>query len=178
MRIILVMVSSVDGKTTHPTIHGWSSPEDQEHFCTLKAEHPVIIMGRKTYDMVKHELQLSPKILRIVMTKNAKAFTKDIVPGQLEFTDESPHALVQRLSRFGYESSLLVGGSNLNNEFLKDKLITDCYITIEPRFFGRGKSIFTAEEIDIPLTLTEMTKLNIQGTLLLKYKVNYEHTNT
>lgn len=169
------MVSSVDGKTTHPTIHGWSSREDLEYFRKLKSEHPVIIMGRKTYDTVKHEIQLSGKTLRIVMTKEPDAFLDKRSPGQLEFTDESPHALIQRLSQQGHQSALLVGGSNLNNEFLKDKLITDCYITIEPRFFGKGKSIFTTKEIDIPLELTEMTKLNTQGTLLLHYTVRYEH---
>ncbi|MEK7074077.1 MAG: dihydrofolate reductase family protein [Patescibacteria group bacterium] len=177
MRIILVMVSSVDGKTTHPTIHGWSSAEDQEHFRTQKAEHPVIIMGRKTYDTVKQELQLNSKTLRIVMTKQPKALMTERVPGQLEFTDESPNVLVSRLERKGYTSMLLVGGSETNEAFLKEKLITDCFITIEPTFFGTGKSIFTPVPLDIALKLIETKRLNAQGTLLLHYTISYDHTN-
>lgn len=177
MRIILVMVSSVDGKTTHPTVHGWSSVEDQERFRTLKSQHPVIIMGRTTYEAVKNELQLTGEILRIVMTRSPTLYDDQHVKEKLEFTDETPRALVRRLSTEGHESALLAGGSNLNEAFLKDKLITDCYITIEPRFFGNGKSIFTSDAIDVPLQLTDVITLNKQGTLLLHYIIGYEHTN-
>lgn len=175
MRLILVMVSSVDGKTTHPTVHGWSSTEDQEHFRKLKDMYPTIIMGRKTYETVRNILELSPKHRRIVMTKSTADFAREEVVGQLEFTDQSPRSLVRRLSSEGIESALLVGGSNLNEAFLKDQLITDCYITLEPRFFGNGKSIFTSDDIDIPLQLIEMKKLNAQGTLLLHYEIRYEY---
>ncbi len=175
MRITLAMVSSVDGKTTHPTLHGWSSPEDQDHFRKLKTMYPIIIMGRKTYDTVKGELQLSLKTRRIVMTQNPDAHENAQVPGQLEFTNESPRMLVRHLTAEGVESALLVGGSDINQAFLKDKLITDCYITIEPRFFGNGKSIFTSDAIDIPLQLTDVTTLNTRGTLLLHYIIRYEH---
>lgn len=109
------------------------------------------------------------------MTRTPNLFSADRVAAQLEFTDETPRALVRRLSSEGYESALLVGGSDINEAFLKDKLITDCYITIEPRFFGNGKSIFTSDAVDIPLQLTDVTTLNQQGTLLLHYIIRYAH---
>ena len=170
MHVTLVMVTSVDGMLI-PN----SSRQDQDHFRRLKHKYPVIIMGRKTYDAVKNKLVLSVKNLRIVLTKNPQTFTKDRVPGQLEFTDESPIDLTNRLDRLGPTRSLLVGGSDVNELFLKAKLITDCYITIEPRFFGSGKNIFTSDSIDVPLTLIDVTRLNKQGTLLLHYMVSYEY---
>lgn len=177
MHITLVMVSSADGKTTHPTVHVWSSPEDQTHFRTLKHTHTCIIMGRKTYETVRDELKLSPKTLRVVMTKRPLPFAKESVPGQLEFSDETPKNLITRLTAKGYTAALLVGGSDLNEAFLKDQLITDCVLTIEPRFFGDGKSIFTSQSLDVKLQLTDMTRLNDQGTIVLKYTILYEHTN-
>lgn len=178
MQITLAMVASVDGKTTHPTIHGWSSSEDQSHLRTLKLTYPIIIMGRKTYETVKNELVLSEKTRRIILTKHPEKFIDSCVPGQLEFTDESPIALANRLGRHGPTRSLLVGGSDVNELFLKAKLITDCYITIEPRFFGDGKSMFTNDAIDVSLKLIEVKQLNTRGTLLLHYSVDYEYTNT
>ncbi len=175
MRITLVMVSSADGKTTHPAIHGWSSPEDQTHLKKLKAEYPVIIMGRKTYEAVRYDLVLDSQTRRIVMSKSPSDFAASDVPGHLEFTDESPRGLADRLSGEGYNSALLVGGSNLNEAFLKEKLLTDCYITIEPKFFGNGKSIFTSDAIDVALELTDVTRLNRQGTLVVHYIIHYEH---
>lgn len=172
MRITLVMVTSVDGKMLHD-----ASREDHYHFYELKKRYPVIIMGRKTYDTIKTELVLSVKTTRIVLTRHPEKFTDDCVTGQLEFTDESPIELTNRLCRQGTTRSLLVGGSDVNELFLKAKLITDCYITIEPRFFGNGKSIFTSDAIDIPLKLTDVKKLNARGTLLLHYTVEYEHSN-
>lgn len=180
MNIILVMVESADGKTTkwdESAVHGWSSKEDHEHFRLLKSSHNLIVMGRKTYEHVRSVIKLSPHIRRIIMTKYPDNFSKEQVPDQLEFTDESPEQLVSRGERMGYRSLLLVGGSEVNTAFLSKKLITDCMITIEPRFFGVGKSIFSQIDVDIPLRLIDTKRLNEQGTLLLHYTVSYDRTN-
>lgn len=175
MNVTLVMVASADGKTTHPRIHGWSSSDDQQFFERVKQKYPVIIMGRATYEAVRSTLKLSPKILRIVVTSKPAAFAQDEVQGQLEFTDESPPDLIHRLEQNGITSALLAGGADLNASFLHAGLINDCYITLEPRFFGNGKNIFTSEPIDIPLRLLDTQKLNENGTIVLHYQVANEH---
>jgi len=178
MRIILVMVQTVDGKTTfwhEPEIHGWSSPEDQVHFHSLIMNHTLLVMGRKTYEGVKDKIRLSSHIRRIVLTQRPEDFTHSEVKGQLEFSDELPVDLVRRMEAHGYTSMMLVGGSEVNEAFLSAKLITDCYITIEPKFFGNGKSIFASTNIDISLRLIDMKRLNDQGTVLLRYTIEYEH---
>lgn len=179
MKITLVMVQTADGKTTRwqdAAIHGWASEEDHAHFHTLIANTNVLVMGRKTYESVTSEIKLSPNILRIVLTQRPDDFCTQRTPQQLEFTDESPAALVKRLGGDGYTSLLLAGGSEVNEAFLSAKLITDCLITIEPRFFGSGKSLFAPVNVDIPLKLIDVKKLNTQGTLILHYTVDYDHT--
>lgn len=180
MNITLVMVETLDGKTTwwqEPTVHGWSSPEDQRHFVHLKEKYNLLVMGRKTYESVKAKIVPTAGFLRIVMTQKPEDFSKETVAGQIEFTNESPELLVQKLSARGFTSMLLVGGSEVNEAFLKKQLITTCMVTIEPRFFGTGKSIFAETNVDIPLQLTRATQLNNQGTLLLEYTVLYDHPN-
>lgn len=178
MKIILVMVQTVDGKTTlwhEPEIHGWSSMEDQVHFRSLIDSHRVLVMGRKTYEGVKDQIQLSPHLKRIVLTQRPEDFKHKQVEGQLEFSDESPADVVRRMEAAGHTSMLLVGGSEINEAFLRAKLITECYITIEPKFFGNGKGIFAPTNMDISLQLIDMKQLNQRGTVLLHYTIEYEH---
>ncbi|MFZ5535212.1 MAG: dihydrofolate reductase family protein [Patescibacteria group bacterium] len=174
MNVILVMVQTADGKTTkgdNPTLHGWSSPEDLAHFALLKSKHRVLVMGKNTYLTLKEKIVPQTSLRRIVMTHSPDQFSDKQVDGQLEFTAETPEALVTRLAAEGYESLLLVGGSMLNTAFLEKKLITQCYLTIEPRFFGSGNTLFAPYTTDVALRLATVTKLNDQGTLLIHYHV-------
>lgn len=177
MNITLVMVSTADGKTTHPTTHGWSSAEDRKFFTDLKTTHRLLFMGRSTYETVRSTLRPSPTLRRIVLTSHPERFSKDTVEGQLEFSAEDPAALVKRLERQGYTEALLVGGATLNATFLREKLITDCFLTVEPRFFGSGNGIYTSDPIDVRLSLTDVQRINKQGTLILHYLVSYDHSS-
>lgn len=174
MNIILVMVTTADGRTTmwhEPMVHGWSSPEDLTHFAKLKSEHQLLVMGKNTYTALKKTITPSSTLRRIVMTSTPGDFLKETVQGLLEFTAETPEALTRRMKAEGYESMLLVGGSQLNRSFLASKLINECYLTIEPKFFGSGNNLFAPLDVDVPLQLISVTKLNDKGTLLIHYKV-------
>lgn len=70
-----------------------------------------------------------------------------------------------------YRNMLLVGGAEVNSLFLKSGLVNEFHLTLEPKIFGMGKSLISEEDLDIPLKLISIKKLNKQGTLLLKYKV-------
>lgn len=174
MNIILVMVTTADGRTTmwhEPKVHGWSSPEDLAHFAKLKSGHKLLVMGKNTYTALKKTITPSSTLRRIVMTSTPEDFQAETVQGQLEFTAETPEALTQRMTAEGYKSMLLVGGSQLNRSFLAGKLINECYLTIEPKFFGSGNNLFAPVDVDVPLQLISVTKLNDKGTLLMHYKI-------
>ncbi len=177
MNVILLMVMSVDGKITpgyEPSTHGWSSPEDHAYFHAFVSSHNLLVMGRKTYESIRSQIKRSTNICRIVLTKKPKQYKAETVAGQLEFSAETPRELIERLEKKGYTTMLLVGGSELNTAFLSERLITECYITVEPRFFGSGKSVFTDINADIQLKLKDIQKLNEQGTLVLHYSLLYD----
>jgi len=174
MYITLVMVQSVDGKTTYktdPHIYSWTSPEDQKHFTTLIAQSSLIIMGRKTYEVAKPMMKHAPGRLRIVVTSTPKQFESQQIPGQLEFTSQQPTELISRLEQQGYTQALLVGGANVNTAFFKDNLIDELVLTIEPYIFGQGNNFVGEIDKKISLVLKTMEKLNNQGTILLHYQV-------
>lgn len=173
MKIILVMVASIDGKTTKwdlSNIYEWTSPEDSQYFFSLIEQNNLIVMGRNTYE-ARRPIPKKGK-LRIVITKNPKNYNKLSVAGQLEFTNETPKQVVESLIKRGFKKMLLIGGATLARVFFEEGLISELWLTIEPRLFGRGKMLVSENELDIKLKLLSVKKLNKQGTLLLKYVID------
>lgn len=142
------MAMSADGKSTKgedgPMI--WASPEDQDFFKKLKEKVGVVIMGRKTYEAAGKPS--GDGIRRIVMSRE----TGFVLPTDVE-------------------EALLVGGSELNAEFFKRKLINEIYLTIEPKIFGSGLPLAQIAGLEVELELLNVKQLNPQGTLLLHYRV-------
>jgi len=172
MHITLTYVASVNGKITKgnsPDVHEWSSTEDREHFDKLRDEHEVIVIDRKTYEAVRPAPEAGK--LRIVFTSTPERFKE--VSGQLEFVNESPTELVERLSKEGFKNVLLAGGARLSGSFLTAGLVNDIYVNIEPVLFGSGRPMIIGDGLDIALKLQSVSQLNDQGTLLAHYRVFY-----
>jgi len=174
MKLILVMVTSLDGRSTKGTItstHGWNSPEDQRHFQNVVENASLIIMGSKTYEAAREHMEHKDGRLRVVITRSPEKYASEQIEGKLEFTNENPKDLINRLESKGYATGCLVGGANTNTEFFKQNLVTELWQTLEPKMLGKGNGIIGEEETDISLELIESKKLNDRGTLLLKYRV-------
>lgn len=178
MKVTLINVSSIDGKLTKWTrskIYEWSSPEDFAHFQKVRAEHNLIVMGSTTFDLVKDNeeagLKAEKERLRIILTSKPEEYKHYVVPGQMEFSDETPKQLINRLGKLGYNKMLLVSGGKVATSFFNEGLIDELLLTIEPKIFGTGEPLVQKEQFDITLQLISVNKLNAQGTLLLKYKV-------
>ncbi|MEK7534772.1 MAG: dihydrofolate reductase family protein [Patescibacteria group bacterium] len=175
MKVVMVAVSSVNGKLTkgdNPDIYSWTSKEDSKIFFSLIEKHNLIVMGSKTYEAARTIIKLRPNKLRMVLTRNRRKYKSDMVKGSLEFTSESPKDLIKRLEKQGYKEMLLVGGTEINSAFLKNSLVDELHLTIEPILFGRGKDLLLEEELEVSLKLLSIKKLNANGTLHLRYRVN------
>ena len=174
MKIVMVAVSSVNGKTTKgedPNIYSWTSKEDSQLFFSLIKENNLIVMGAKTYEAAKKLIKHEENKLRIILTRNPKKYSKEGLAGMLEFTNELPLGLIKKLETRGYKKMLLVGGSEVNALFLRSKLVNELHLTIEPKIFGTGKNLISEEGFNKQLKLINVKKLNSQGTLRLEYGV-------
>lgn len=174
MKITMIAVSSINGKITKGNeshIYFWTSKEDSKLFFSLIEKNNLIVMGSKTYESVRRIIKHKKDKLRVVLTKNPEKYSKETIRGILEFSDESPLKLITRLESRGYRKMLVVGGSTINTLFLKSKLVSDLYLTLEPKIFGQGQGLVSEENLEIKLKLISVRKLNPQGTLLSKYKV-------
>jgi dihydrofolate reductase len=175
MKTILIFVSSLDGKITrwgNPVIRSWSSAADQAYFDDIWSNFRVIIMGSRTYSPAP--VKPDSEHLYIVLTGYPEKYINNEVPGRLEFTSDSPSRLLERIRKTGEETVLIVGGARIATSFLKEQLIDELWLTIEPRIFGTGGGFVAEEELDIKLYLLSITKANDAGTLLTKYKVLHD----
>lgn len=173
MRILLSMVESADGKTTHGDDHKifrWTSKEDQEHWQKLVNEAELIVMGSKTYDSAKKIIKHQEGKLRVIFTRHPEKYAAEAIPGKLEFTSEGPEELVARLEKAGHTRMLLAGGAQVNGMFFQANLVDEVILTIEPKLLGEGNPISRHTNM-VHLKLQDVKKLNEQGTVALYYTV-------
>ena len=171
MKTILIFVSTLDGRVTkwgEPHVKMWSSPQDQDYYKKTWNESRLIVMGSNTFNAGSFP-SLNHKL--IVMTAHPENYRKLKNSWQIEFTGESPADLVDRLRNKGYEQILVVGGPHVATSFLKDQLIDQLWLTLEPKIFGTGGNFATDVKLDINLRLLHFEKVNEAGTLITKYEV-------
>ena len=172
MKTILIFVSTLDGKVTKwgdPHVKLWSSHQDQDYYKKIWNESRLIVMGSNTFNA--EPLNPSSNHQLIIMTGHPDKYKSLEVSGQIEFTNESPLELTARFKREGHEQMLVVGGAHIATSFLKEQLIDELWLTIEPKIFGTGGNFVTEGKLDINLRLIHCEKVNEQGTLITKYEV-------
>lgn len=165
MKVTLVMATTADGKIAKDKEHiaDWTSKEDKKFFVEKTKECKVMIMGMTTYQTIGRPL---PGRLTIVYTRNPNAPELQPQPGVLEYTNLGARELLAQLEKRGFAEVALVGGGTINAMFLREKLIDDIYLSIEPYVFGAGLSVFAEAPADVALDLIEVSKLSEQVVLL------------
>lgn len=172
MKTILIFVSSLDGKITRwgdSNVKLWTSHQDQDYYKRIWNESRLIVMGVNTYKADPRKP--TPDHHLVVMTRQIEKFKRYEIAGQLEFTKQTPVELTTRFEREGYNQMLIVGGPQIATSFLKEQLIDELWLTLEPKIFATGGSFATGERLDITLRLIHFEKVNEEGTLITKYAV-------
>lgn len=173
MRLILIAAQSLDGYITRHDVPGsaFASPADRDFFHRALQGFDSCVMGAETYRTARDPIRkgLMPDRLRIVVTRDPKAFAADTIPGKLEFFSLAPAEIAAVLRQRGCATTALLGGAQIHSLFLEAKLVDELWLTIEPVLFGGGTPL-VARQTDIPLELLSQTSLSPQ-TLLLKYRI-------
>lgn len=172
MKVVLVFVSTLDGKVTKwgdPNVKKWSSPEDRKYFLKMMRESRLVVMGRNSFNA--EPVKPSENKLVMVMTHNPELYRQREVRGKIEFTDLTPEQLVTRFSEEKYEIMHVLGGPKVAASFLKEQLVDELWLTIEPKIFGRGNILVADEQLDIELRLISCEKINSEGTMITRYEI-------
>jgi len=109
-----------------------------------------------------------PGRLNMIMTFKPEEETN--IQGALEFTNKPPREILAELESRGFNEVILGGGTMINSLFLKEGLVDELLITIEPILFGGGLTLFKDLNLNIKLELLEMKDLG-GGVVNLRYKI-------
>jgi dihydrofolate reductase len=165
MRVTLVMALTLDGKIGKSPDHfpDWTGKEDKKIFAEITKKAGVVIMGSKTFDTFGTPL---PNRKNIILTRDKDRESKW---DNLVYTDKKPNEVLDDLEKQGYSNVILAGGALVNSLFAEERLIDEIIVTISPKIFGYGLSLFS-EEISMELELKKVERVD-DNLVCLKYKV-------
>ena len=170
MKTILYMAMTVNGKIAGANDDtNWTSKEDWDGFRAICRKVGNAVIGRKTYDMVKKEDTQLSDILTVVLTHDPVLLGKP--SSHTVFTDKPPKDVLTMLGKKGYKEALVCGGGIVNGAFLKEGLIDEMYIDIEPLILGRGIPLFADGDFEAHLKLLGLKTLTNNQTIQLHYTV-------
>ena len=162
-----IAVTTLDGKIAKNKNHNsfsWNSKEDQKYFLNEIKKYDVGILGYSTFKL--HEKSCSKRNC-IVFTRNPKRTSKS---NKVIFIKPTKPKLLSILKKNNWKNVCILGGSKVYTWFLKNNLLNQLMLTIEPIVFGGGIDIFHGKFPNKKFKLISTKKLNQKGTLLLKYK--------
>lgn len=171
MKLTLIMVTSIDGviaRSADENSFTWNSKEDRIHFREMTKRIGTVVLGSNTFRAAGAKALAERH--NVVLTSDSGKFS-EIDAETTEFVSGSAKEIYEILKKKDIEHAALIGGGNVNNQFLAAGLVDDIYLTIEPRVFGAGIHLAGAEKLEVALKLESVEKLNERGTLLLHYEV-------
>lgn len=160
------------------TVNGYIAKEDNDtgfvseiewdSFRKMIRQVGNMVVGKKTYEIMQKEdgFEGIEKTVAVVVTKD-KLFQANqphhLIAG-------SPKEALAILEKQGFGQALIAGGGLLNSSFMKEGLIDEIYLDVEPAILGRGIQLFYPEDFKFSLELLGINRLN-ENLIQLHYKV-------
>jgi dihydrofolate reductase len=161
------VVCSIDGRISENSKSGtsWASKEDWKHFQKSLSKMDAVLTGHNTYKVAETSLK---RRNTIVLTSKV---TAPKFSGSVIFFNPEKHNLKKFLQSKNYKHMGVIGGSQVYDFCLKNKMLDEIFVTVEPYIFTKGVPMFSGSAFKKhPFILQSVKKLNKKGSLLLTYK--------
>ena len=143
----------------------WSDEIWKSYYKTAK-KFKAIVLGSITYEIMKANDEFNKIGNPFTVVVTSKEFVNN---SNFTFV-KSPKEALKILNEKGFSNALIVGGGKLNASFMKEKLIDEIYLDIEPLIFGKGVKLFYDENFESKLILLKISKLS-KDIIQLHYKI-------
>ncbi len=166
-KYIAFVASSIDGRIAKSGKSGtdWTSKEDWSFFTKSLKGMDAVIAGHNTYRVAKERLK---RRNTVVLTSKA---AKLKIEGKTTFFNPEKSDIKKFLRIKKYKKIGILGGAKVYDFCLKNKMLDELFVTIEPYVFTTGVPMFSGKEFrKYKFILQSIKKLNKKGSLLLKYK--------
>lgn len=168
MKVILYLDTTTNGMIGKEDGNSdFTSPEDAKSFTETCRNAGVVIMGRKTYEVLYPDSLPLEKGLHVVLTTNESLRSDNPT---VNFRNQNPKEVIRWLEESNCPQAVIIGGSQTAGEFMKEGLIHEMIIDIEPIIYGKGMPLFKPDDFDYKLQLLE-TKMLSSQTIQLHYLV-------
>lgn len=144
------------------------SPSEDGGYKHFISDVDVIVMGRYSYEKVL-SFEPWPYALPVLVLSHQTIHVPESLKSKVQRISESPHALVERLSKAGMNHLYIDGGLTIQT-FLNEGCIDELIITVVPVLIGQGKRLFGELKEDIELQLIESKNIG-ECFVQLCYKV-------
>jgi dihydrofolate reductase len=172
MKVILYMAVTPNGmiaKEDDDT--SWVTETEWESFSGIIKKNGNMIIGRRTYKVMLDNDEFNRsnlnKIKTIVLTNDASL---KIHNPEFVSIARTPKEAINTLHKQGFETIMICGGGGLNASFMKENLIDEIYLDVEPIIFGKGVKLFADADFEAKLKLIEVKNLS-SDEIQLHYKV-------
>ena len=157
------------------TVNGYIAKENNEtpwsdavwdSYYKIAKQFKAIILGRRTYEIMKevNEFEKIGNPFTVVVSK------KDFAHNSNFAIAKSPQEALKILKDKHFAKVLVGGGGTLNSSFMKENLIDEIILDVEPLVFGKGIKLFSENDFDARLELIETKSLS-KNTIQLHYRV-------
>lgn len=163
-KLVLYIASSLDGYiATNEHSLDWLFAVEGEgdngySYSKFYETVDTILIGRVTYDwIIEHENGNFP-----YKGKECYVFSKTRKEDDeyVKFIDEDIARFVMDLKNKSGKKIWLVGGGNLLDAFIKEKLVDEFMITVAPVLLGKGIPLFKNNDFQTSLTLKNINRFN------------------
>jgi len=166
-KVILYMAISLNGyiaKENDDT--SWISSEEWNSYSQMVQKAGNLVIGHRTYNTLTKQQEFAElKNVKLVIVSKTNFNTISAN----HFIAKTPQEALELLKDFN--EVIIAGGGILNSSFLKESLIDEIYIDIEPVVIGKGIKLFIDENFEISLNLLETKKIT-DNEIQLHYAVN------
>ena len=167
VNLAVYMHVSINGMIARLDNSDFSSELARSDFLKTMKKYKVNVIGRNTFKIASKSNGFPLDGLNIVVTKHKiklKREWKNVI-----VTDKKPKDIIKIIESKGYKSAMVAGGK-LATSFLKEGLVNEIYLNVEPIVFGKGIPIFTNENFEKNLELLQVKKFS-KNEVRLHYMV-------
>jgi dihydrofolate reductase len=156
------MIAKRDDDTT------WISEIEWGMFSRFVNDHGNMVIGKRTYEiLVAHDEFNRPELgsIRTVVLSDTRIDVHD--PSHVSVAYSPTEALAQ-LGEF--ETVVIAGGGSMNSSFMRENLVDELFLDIEPIVFGSGIRVFDDANFEANLELVDVLRYARHG-VQLRYRV-------
>ena len=165
-KVILYMAITLNGYIANKEDNtSWISKEEWSSYSQMVQKAGNLIVGHRTYDILTKQPEFAElQKVKLVVVSNTDFQT--IAANHL--IARTPKKALELLK--DYDEVIVAGGGILNASFMKENLIDEIYIDIEPSIIGKGIKLFADEDFESSLKLLEINKIT-DNEIQLHYTV-------